>query len=95
LGVHVGTWQVPWVEPGCFTHPPPQQSLLVVQVPPSATQAASHMALVHGFPQQSALLAHAVPTGIGFVQSPTKWTRQRGMPSESAAQQLAGVLLQF
>lgn len=75
--MHVGTWQVPCAEPGCFTQPPPQQSALVVHEPPLATQAASHVYSfrfglnVHGLPQQSALVAQTVPTGIGVLQSPT------------------------
>jgi hypothetical protein len=43
-----------------------QQSPEVEHVLPAATQvAAEHWPLTHGLPQQSALVAHAVPPGTG------------------------------
>jgi hypothetical protein len=50
---------------------------------------------VQGFPQQSALLVHSVPSGTGVAQLPTNRMRQRGMPSASSLQQFSGWLLQF
>jgi hypothetical protein len=101
FGVQVGTVQVPCVEPGGFTHPPAQQSPVEVQEPPAGTHAELQTYLprpelkVQGLPQQSALVAQAVPSGTGVEQVPTKWTRQRGRPSSSFAQQFSGVLWQF
>jgi hypothetical protein len=77
FGVQVGTLQVPCVEPGGFTQPPWQQSDDVVHEPLGGTQAAAQWYLLsdvlktHGLPQQSALVAHTVPTGGGVVQLPT------------------------
>jgi hypothetical protein len=79
FGVHVGTWQVPCVEPGGFTQPPApaQQSAEVVHEPPLPTHEASQVYLprfalkVHGFPQQSALVTQTVPAGGLTEQSPT------------------------
>jgi hypothetical protein len=41
---------------------------------------------VHGLLQQSALEAHAVPAGTGFVQSTAVPVRHRGMPRLSCTQ---------
>lgn len=47
---------------------------------------------MHGFPQQSALVAQVAPAGgMAFVQS-TALRRQRGMPSESFLQQFDALL---
>lgn len=90
--------QTPFVEPGACTHGmPTQQSAEVVHSPPFGMHepGAPHLLLTQGFPQQSALVAHSLPAGGGFEQSPTYFTRQRGMPSASFAQQFDGVLLQL
>ena len=51
-----GAPQVPSVEPVGMLHGrPAQQSAVVVQAPPSGTQAEPHLLLTHGRPQQSAL----------------------------------------
>lgn len=51
---------VPCVDPvGTLHGRPEQQSALTVHAPPDGTQAPSHLRLTHGFPQQSALVAHA------------------------------------
>jgi hypothetical protein len=72
-----------------------QQSALIVHEPPFATQAAWHLPFTHGFPQQSALVAHVWPAGTVVPGVQTKFTaRQRGMPSASREQQASGVSLQ-
>jgi hypothetical protein len=89
IGVHV-----PVDEPVGTTHGMPvQQSAVVVHVPPLGTHAPRQTLPTHGWPQQSALVAHAVPAGGGEVQS-FGLMRQRGMPSASLRQQLSGLLLQ-
>jgi hypothetical protein len=73
FGVHDGVWHVPRVEPGGFTHPPPQQSELVVQDPLSTTHDAWHRPTllpfssenVQGLPQQSASDPQSCPAGAG------------------------------
>ncbi len=76
---------VPVVEPPGMLHvSPEQQSAEVVHAPPAITHAAPHLPLTHGSPQQSALLAHVMPTLLcGFEQSMLWSTPQRGIPSES------------
>lgn len=91
----------PFVEPGACTHGMPgQQSALLVQVSPFGMQdpAAPHLLFTQGAPQQSALVAQTVSFVGGVppsvpVQS-TGLMRQRGIPSASLLQQLAGFLLQ-
>ena len=64
---------VPFEEPGARTHgEPAQQSAVVVQPLPAATHAVPEQTKpvpaafgTHGFPQQSAPDAHAVPAGGG------------------------------
>jgi hypothetical protein len=79
---------------------------VTVHAPPLLAQAAAHakpdgelLLGTHGLPQQSAEDAHCVPAG-GATQLPpsggsTLTMRQRGMPSESAWQHAAGLLLQL
>src|SRR5262249_985115 len=85
----------PLVLPGCATHGRPlQQSAAVVHVPPACTQAPSRTPFTQGLPQQSALVAPLVPAGGGLVLQSEATKRQRGIPSASLRQQLAGSLLQ-
>jgi hypothetical protein len=84
---------VPAVAPALTLHgSPAQQSAVVVQLPPVGWHATpEHTSTpaafaVHGLLQQSALEAHTVPAGGGFVQSTAFPTRQRGMPRLSCTQ---------
>lgn len=89
-GVHV-----PFDAPVGITHGVPvQQSAVVVHVPPLGTHWPRQTLFTQGWPQQSALVAHAVPGGGGAAVQSTGLMRQRGMPSASLRQQLSGLLLQ-
>jgi hypothetical protein len=86
---------MPFDEPTGMTHAMPvQQSAVVVHAPLTGMHAALHMLFTHGLPQQSALVAHCVPAGIGVAGlHAVALRRQRGMPSASLRQQLSGLVL--
>jgi hypothetical protein len=86
--------QVPFEAPvGIVQGRPVQQSAVVVHAPAAGTHAPRHLLFTQGLPQQSALVAHEVPAGIGAAQV-VALRRQRGIPSESLRQQLSGFALQ-
>jgi hypothetical protein len=80
---------------GMLQDVPAQQSAVVVQPPAAGTHTVPPQTKggvpaglgTHGLPQQSALEAHAVPAGGGFiVQSTSDPAVQRGIPSRSSLQ---------
>jgi hypothetical protein len=87
--------QIPFAEPTGITQAiPAQQSAVVVHAPLVGMQVALHRLFTQGFPQQSALVAQAVPAGIGtFGLHAVALRRQRGIPRPSLRQQLSGLLL--
>jgi hypothetical protein len=88
--------QMPFDDPTGITQAmPAQQSAVVVHAPLVGMHAALHMLFTQGLPQQSALVAHDVPAGMGVAGLHVfALRRQRGIPSASFRQQLSGLLLQ-
>lgn len=89
--------QMPVAEPGAWMQGMPlQQSAVFVQVLPTGWQAPTprHCPPMHGFPQQSALVAQTDPTGGAPAAQSTAFRRQRGIPSASFLQHFASGVLQ-